>query len=47
EWAVLNNPENQFAVAGLAASGQTIIDDTDAVLTSYPEFFETLRFLSV
>jgi len=36
-----------FAVAGLAASGQTIIDDTDAVLTSYPEFFETLRFLSV
>jgi len=32
-----------FAVAGLFASGETVIEDTDCVLTSYPTFFETLK----
>ncbi len=32
-----------FAVAGLFASGETIIEDTACVQTSYPTFFETLK----
>ena len=32
-----------FAVAGLFASGETVIEDTACVQTSYPTFFETLK----
>jgi 3-phosphoshikimate 1-carboxyvinyltransferase len=32
-----------FAVAGLFAEGETIIEDTSCVNTSYPGFAETLR----
>jgi len=34
-----------FAVAGLFATGETIIEDTECVHTSYPGFEETLRGL--
>jgi len=34
-----------FAVAGLFAEGETIIDDVDCVATSYPNFFETLEHI--
>jgi 3-phosphoshikimate 1-carboxyvinyltransferase len=32
-----------FAIAGLFAEGETIIEDTDCVGTSYPGFYETLE----
>jgi 3-phosphoshikimate 1-carboxyvinyltransferase len=32
-----------FAIAGLFAEGETIIDDVDCVATSYPEFYQTLE----
>jgi len=32
-----------FAIAGLFAEGETIIDDVDCVATSYPTFYETLE----
>jgi 3-phosphoshikimate 1-carboxyvinyltransferase len=32
-----------FAIAGLFAEGETIIDDIDCVATSYPNFYETLE----
>jgi len=35
-----------FAIAGLFAEGETIIDDVDCVTTSYPNFYETLERLS-
>ncbi len=34
-----------LAIAGLAASGQTQIDDVDCVKVSYPDFFESLSDL--
>jgi 3-phosphoshikimate 1-carboxyvinyltransferase len=34
-----------FAVAGLAATGQTTIRDADCAAVSYPNFFEELRRL--
>jgi 3-phosphoshikimate 1-carboxyvinyltransferase len=34
-----------FAIAGLFASGETIIEDTECVATSYPTFEETLRLV--
>lgn len=34
-----------FAVAGLFATGETIIEDTECVATSYPDFEETLRLI--
>lgn len=34
-----------FAVAGLFASGQTLIEDTECVATSYPGFEETLNLV--
>jgi len=34
-----------FAVAGLFATGETIIEDTACVQTSYPGFEETLRLI--
>jgi len=35
-----------FAIAGLFASGETVIEDTDCVRTSYPGFEDTLRQVS-
>ena len=35
-----------FAVAGLAAQGETFIEDSQCVDVSYPEFFQTLEQLS-
>jgi 3-phosphoshikimate 1-carboxyvinyltransferase len=35
-----------FAVAGLAADGETIIRDADCAGVSYPTFFDELRRLS-
>ena len=35
-----------FAVAGLAASGETVIEDSQCVDVSYPEFFVSLESLS-
>jgi 3-phosphoshikimate 1-carboxyvinyltransferase len=32
-----------FAIAGLFAEGETIIEDVDCVATSYPEFYQTLE----
>jgi 3-phosphoshikimate 1-carboxyvinyltransferase len=32
-----------FAIAGLFAEGETIIDDVECVATSYPNFYETLE----
>jgi 3-phosphoshikimate 1-carboxyvinyltransferase len=32
-----------FAVAGLFAEGETIIEDVDCVSTSYPDFYRTLE----
>ncbi len=32
-----------FAIAGLFADGETIIEDVDCVATSYPNFYETLE----
>jgi 3-phosphoshikimate 1-carboxyvinyltransferase len=32
-----------FAIAGLFAEGETIIDDIECVATSYPNFYETLE----
>ncbi|MBS0656917.1 MAG: 3-phosphoshikimate 1-carboxyvinyltransferase [Verrucomicrobia bacterium] len=32
-----------FAIAGLFASGETVIEDTDCIATSYPGFEETLQ----
>jgi 3-phosphoshikimate 1-carboxyvinyltransferase len=32
-----------FAVAGLAAEGETVIENAEAAAVSYPEFFDTLR----
>jgi len=34
-----------FAIAGLFAEGETIIDDVDCVATSYPNFYETLEHI--
>ena len=35
-----------FAVAGLAARGETFIEDSQCVDVSYPEFFQTLDQLA-
>ena len=35
-----------FAIAGLFAEGETIIDDVECVATSYPGFYETLERLA-
>ena len=35
-----------FTVAGLAAQGETFIEDSQCVDVSYPEFFQTLEQLS-
>ncbi|HYW67526.1 MAG TPA: hypothetical protein VFB10_12535 [Candidatus Dormibacteraeota bacterium] len=35
-----------FAVAGLAAEGETLIDDADCAAVSYPDFFDELRRLA-
>jgi 3-phosphoshikimate 1-carboxyvinyltransferase len=35
-----------FAIAGLFASGETIIEDVDCVATSYPGFYETLEMVT-
>jgi 3-phosphoshikimate 1-carboxyvinyltransferase len=32
-----------FAIAGLFAEGETVIEDTECVETSYPGFAEQLR----
>jgi 3-phosphoshikimate 1-carboxyvinyltransferase len=32
-----------FAIAGLFAEGETIIEDVDCVATSYPGFYKTLE----
>jgi 3-phosphoshikimate 1-carboxyvinyltransferase len=32
-----------FAIAGLFATGETVIEDISCVQTSYPTFFETLK----
>jgi 3-phosphoshikimate 1-carboxyvinyltransferase len=34
-----------FAIAGLFAEGETIIEDVDCVATSYPDFYQTLERL--
>ena len=34
-----------FAVAGLFAEGESIIEDIDCVATSYPTFYETLEHI--
>jgi 3-phosphoshikimate 1-carboxyvinyltransferase len=34
-----------FAIAGMFAEGETIIDDVDCVGTSYPSFYETLEHI--
>ncbi len=34
-----------FAVAGLAAEGETVIEDAEAASVSFPEFWETLAGL--
>jgi 3-phosphoshikimate 1-carboxyvinyltransferase len=34
-----------FAIAGLFAEGETIIEDIDCVATSYPNFYETLEHI--
>jgi len=34
-----------FAVAGLAAEGETVINDADCAAVSYPKFFDELRRL--
>ena len=34
-----------FAVAGLAASGETVIEDSQCVDVSYPDFFTSLESL--
>jgi len=35
-----------FAIAGMFASGETIIEDVDCVTTSYPGFYETLELVT-
>jgi len=35
-----------FAIAGLFAHGETVIEGVECVATSYPEFFATLRRLT-
>ena len=35
-----------FAVAGLAAAGETVIEDSQCVDVSYPEFFASLESLN-
>jgi 3-phosphoshikimate 1-carboxyvinyltransferase len=35
-----------MAVAGLVASGQTIVENADVVAVSYPRFFEDLASLA-
>ena len=35
-----------FAIAGLFAEGETIVEDVDCVATSYPEFYQTLEKLT-
>ena len=32
-----------FAIAGLFAEGETVIDDIECVGTSYPDFYQTLE----
>ena len=32
-----------FSIAGLAAEGETVIEDSQCVDVSYPEFFETME----
>jgi 3-phosphoshikimate 1-carboxyvinyltransferase len=34
-----------FAIAGLFAEGETVIEDIDCVATSYPNFYETLEHI--
>jgi 3-phosphoshikimate 1-carboxyvinyltransferase len=36
-----------FAIAGLVAEGETVIDGAESIQTSYPNFEEDLRRLSV
>ena len=35
-----------FAIAGIFAEGETVIDDVECVATSYPTFYETLQHLT-
>jgi 3-phosphoshikimate 1-carboxyvinyltransferase len=35
-----------FSIAGLVAEGETVINDSECVSISYPEFFKTLRELT-
>jgi 3-phosphoshikimate 1-carboxyvinyltransferase len=35
-----------LVVAGLAAEGQTVVEDTECIATSYPEFLTTLNALT-
>ena len=35
-----------FAIAGLFADGETVIDGVECVATSYPNFYETLRHIT-
>jgi 3-phosphoshikimate 1-carboxyvinyltransferase len=35
-----------FAIAGLFAEGETIIEEIDCVATSYPDFYQTLEKFS-
>lgn len=35
-----------FAIAGLFAEGETIIDGVECVATSYPSFYDTLEFIT-
>jgi 3-phosphoshikimate 1-carboxyvinyltransferase len=35
-----------FAVAGLAAAGETVVDEAEAASVSFPEFYDTLRSIA-
>ena len=35
-----------FAVAGLSASGETLVDEAEAASVSFPEFYDTLRIIA-
>jgi 5-enolpyruvylshikimate-3-phosphate synthase len=35
-----------FIIAGLTASGETKVEDTASIATSFPEFMESLESLS-
>jgi 3-phosphoshikimate 1-carboxyvinyltransferase len=34
-----------FAIAGLFAEGETVIEDVDCVATSYPDFYQSLEHI--